>query len=199
MKNRFASGLICTLAAAGLVGCGATGMPTADILLAGAHGSLVDNDTGRAREWLASAEPRLETNRQWKEHQLLTAELDIRTGQAELARPTVTHLLERYPDDPRVHELAGKVRLAVGDFPGAVRQFSTAAGQYRNDEDIARATDLVVLAEGFEAFAGGRMAAARQRWEAIQDRRLRASVFNASDEGGGQVTGTLARSNQLIP
>lgn len=198
-----ALGLLLLLPLAGLAGCGARStMPTADDLLAGAHDSLVADDNETARQFLGSAQERLETNRQWNEYQLMTAELDIRTGQPELALPAVDHLLDRNPDDPRVHELAGKVRLSLGDFAEAAQNFRHAQDRYTSEEDIARVTDLLALAEGFQEYAAGRLAAAQQRWGAIQDRTLRSEVFGAAGESPparGSASGSLARSNQLSP
>ncbi|MHC4415566.1 MAG: tetratricopeptide repeat protein [Planctomycetota bacterium] len=192
--------LVLSLSLAGPMGCGAnSGLPTASDLLAGAHASLEQDDTKTAEQWLASARSSLETDRERKEFELLAAELDIRTGEAELALPAMSRLLESYPDDPRVHELAGKTRFQLGEFAEAGRHFGIAQNRYRDEEDVGRATDLVALARGFEAYARGRMAEAKQRWGHIKDRALRASVFDASvaaapADGGGQ--GVLARSDQ---
>lgn len=196
-----ASILMLAAAAAALPGCVTSRGPTADDLLAGAHWSLSENDTETAREWLTSAEQRLKTNQQWKEHQLLTAELDLATGNAELSLPAVEHLLDRYPKDPRAHEVAGKIHLSMGEFATSTGHFAIAAGRYTKDGDIARATDLLTLSEGLEAYSKGNVALARERWRAIQDPSMRAEVLGGSDEPQPEEAGAdaLARSTRLTP
>lgn len=179
-------------------GCTAgSNLPTADDLLAGAHDSLAQDDPATARTWLSSARPRLESDRQKKEYELMAAELELRSGNAEPAQAAIEGLLGRYPDDPRVHELAGKTDLRLGDFAGARRHFEVCAAAYGADEDVGRANDLVALAEGFESYARGHLGTARDRWARIREPRLRASVLDASamapDAASG---GALVRSRK---
>ena len=75
------------IAALLLGGCETPSGPSAGDLLAGAHASLADDDAATARDWLVSAEPTLDTARQRKEYEMLMAEVDLRTGQADLALP----------------------------------------------------------------------------------------------------------------
>ena len=180
-------------------GCASSSMPGADELLAGAHRSLELNDTATAHQWLQSAQPRLESARQTKEFELLTAELDLRTGSADLALPAADHLLQRYPDDPRAHELAGKAQLMEGDFEAAGRHFTIARERYRDPDDVQRAADLLALSRGFEAYADGKLAAAQGEWEVIRSRELRASVLDASASSGAAGDRALARSSQPSP
>ena len=191
------------LALAALTGCGSgSGLPTTNDLLAGAHQSLVAGDLKTTGQWLGSARARLQTKEQLREFQLLTAELDIRSGDAGLAAASMDELLSRDPDDPRAHELAGKAHLLLGDFSEARRHFGIAAGRYRSEEDSLRAADLLTLARGFEAYATGSVTAAHEHWKTIRSRGLRASVFDASaavaptDAPGD---GVLASSHQPAP
>ncbi len=163
--------------------------PAASDLLAGAHQSLEEDDTASARQWLAGAEGHLDSARDHKEYELLAAELDIRTGRPELAEPAVDRLLQSNPGDPRVQELAGKTRFALADYAEASRHFESARQRYRREHDIDRSSDLVALSNGFDAYARGRLATARDHWGQIKDRDLRQSVFSAA---GG--SGALARS-----
>lgn len=162
-------------------GC-ATDTTGADEMLAGAHGSLEAGNVTTARQWLDGALPRLENARQRKEYELLLAEADIRSGDADLAAGAMRHLLEQDPDDPRVHELAGKADLMQGDFAAAGDHFDIARGRYAGEADAARAGDLMVMAQGFEAYSQGRIAAARDTWLGIRDRQLRAGILGASGE-----------------
>ncbi len=182
-----------------LSGCGASSGPMTGDLLAGAHASLGHNDAATAREWLASAEPTLENASQRKEYELLMAEVDLRTGQADLALPAMNRLLAWDPGDPRVHEIAGKAGLMLGDFADAREHFSTALSAYERDEDMNRAADLMVLAQGFEEYAQGRHAEAENAWAGISDQQLRKGVLGASAEtipNTGPADGTLARTHQ---
>ncbi len=180
-----------------LGGCGASTLPPTDTMLAGAHASLAENDAVTARQWLASAEPTLDNARERKEYELLMAEVEIRTGQADVALPVMNQLLAADPSDPRAHEMAGKARLMLGEFSEARQHFSVAATSYTREADVTRAEDLGALAEGFEAYALGRVALAEDSWATIVDPKLRAGVLGAS---GGPDTqpddGTLARFNQ---
>ncbi len=180
-----------------LGGCGASTLPPTDTMLAGAHASLAENDAVTARQWLASAEPTLDNARERKEYELLMAEVEIRTGQADVALPVMNQLLAADPSDPRAHEMAGKARLMLGEFSEARQHFSVAATSYTREADVTRAEDLGALAEGFEAYALGRVALADDSWATIVDPKLRAGVLGAS---GGPDTqpddGTLARFNQ---
>ena len=182
-----------------LGGCGASNMPATDAMLAGAHASLEENDAVTARQWLASAEPTLDNARERKEYELLLAEVEIRTGQADVALPVMNQLLAADPNDPRAHEMAGKARLMLGDFSEALHHFSAAATLYSRAADVTRAQDLGALAEGFESYALGRVALAKDAWAAIVDPQLRAGVLGASGgDGSGHAAddGTLARFNQ---
>ena len=180
-----------------LGGCGASTLPPTDTMLAGAHASLAENDAVTARQWLASAEPTLDNARERKEYELLMAEVEIRTGQADVALPVMNQLLAADPSDPRAHEMAGKARLMLGEFSEARQHFSVAATSYSREADVTRAEDLGALAEGFEAYALGRVALAEDSWATIVDPKLRAGVLGAS---GGPDTppddGTFARFNQ---
>ena len=202
MRIRFAApGLVCTglaLTVATLSGCGSSGSATADGLLAGAHASLEEDDTASAREWLASAKTVLTTARETKEYDLLAVELEVRSGRAERAMPTIERLLATYPRDPRVHEVAGKAWLMQGDFAQAGRDFGTAMNAYTDEADAARAADLLALARGFEAYGQGRLSAAEERWAGIADDELRAWVVGASaTASGSDRDAALARNNQF--
>lgn len=182
-----------------LGGCGAATLPATGDMLAGAHASLADNDALTARQWLASAEPTLVDDRQRMEYQLLMAEVDIRTGQADVALPAMNQLLAVNPNDPRAHEMAGKARLMLGEFADARQHFNAALAAYRHEADMSRAADLLALTEGLDAYARGRFAQAEQSWAGIGDERLRAGVVGATavtDSNTGPVDGTLARFNQ---
>lgn len=180
-----------------LGGCTVSNMPPTDTMLAGAHASLDENDAVTARQWLASAEPTLDNARERKEYELLLAEVEIRTGQADVALPVMNQLLAADPSDPRAHEVAGKARLMLGDFSEARQHFSVAATSYSRDADVRRAEDLGALAEGFEAYAVGRVALAEDAWASIGDPKLRAGVIGASRGPGSQPDDeTLARINQ---
>ncbi len=196
MRIRFAApGLVCTglaLTVATLSGCGSSGSATADGLLAGAHASLEEDDTASAREWLASAKTVLTTARQSKEYDLLAVEIEVRSGRSERAMPTIERMLATYPRDPRVHEVAGKAWLLLGDFAQAGRDFGTAMDAYTDEADAARAADLLALARGFEAYARGRVGDAEERWTGIADDRLRAGVLSATTGDGDDV---LARNH----
>ena len=181
MMRRYDAPLL--LAAALLLGgCSSGGGPGADELLAGAHRSLDRGDTKNARTWLESARPVVESQRQKKEYRLLEAELDVRTGRAARALGIADKLLAAYPEDPRVHELAGKARMTSGDFTGASVEFTIARAAYRDEADVARAADLIALSSGLEAYAAGRLAVAQDQWDAIRSPQLRASVFDESGE-----------------
>ncbi len=182
-----------------LGGCGATTLPGTGDMLAGAHASLVENDAATARQWLASAEPTLGTDHERKEYQLLMAELEIRTGQAELALPAMNQLLAVNPNDPRANEMAGKARLMLGEFAEARRHFNAALTGYRREADVSRALDLLALTDGLDAYARGRFAQAEESWVDIGDDRLRAAVVGATAatvSTMGPDHGTLARFNQ---
>ncbi len=195
MTTRRVAGLVgLGLVLAAAAGCGNRGT---DELLAGAHASLVQGDLPGARNLLEGAEGGLESDRQHKEFELLSAEVDVRAGNPELARPVIDGLLDAYPDDPRVHEMAGKVALAEGEFGEAGVQFGIAAGRYKDAGDVARAGDLVALAKGLNAYAAGRIAEAREHWTAIKDRTLRSSVLSAAGEPDEPTT--LAQSGQPNP
>ena len=182
------------IGAALLGGCTVSNMPPTDTMLAGAHASLDENDAVTARQWLASAEPTLDNARERKEYELLLAEVEIRTGQADVALPVMNQLLAADPSDPRAHEVAGKARLMLGDFSEARQHFSVAATTYSRDADVRRAEDLGALAEGFEAYAVGRVALAEDAWASIGDPELRAGVMGASRGPGSQPDDeTLAR------
>ncbi len=187
------------IAALLLGGCGTPSGPSAGVLLAGAHASLADDDAATAREWLVSAEPTLDTARQRKEYEMLMAEVDLRTGQADLALPAMNRLLAWDPGDPRAHEIAGKAGLMLGDYADAQEHFSTALSAYEREQDVNRAADLLALAQGFEEYARGRHAAAEEAWAGISDRRLRTRVLASSAEtipNTGPANGTLARTDQ---
>ena len=182
-----------------LGGCNTSNMPPTDTMLAGAHASLEQNDAVTARQWLTSAEPTLDNARERKEYELLMAEVEIRTGQADVALPVMNQLLAADPSDPRAHEMAGKARLMLGEFSEARQHFSVAATSYSRKADVSRAEDLGALAEGFEAYALGRVALAQDAWTAIVDAKLRAGVLGASGGNGPGIAaddGTLARFNQ---
>ncbi len=182
-----------------LAGCGASGGPSTGDFLAGAHASLGQHDAATAREWLVSAEPTLDNASQRKEYELLMAEVDLRTGQADLALPAMTRLLAWDPGDPRVHEIAGKAGLMLGEFADAREHFSTALNAYARDEDVSRAADLMALAQGFQEYARGRHAAAEDAWAGISDQQLRLGVLGASAETiphTGPTEGTLVRTHQ---
>jgi len=182
-----------------LGGCGASNMPATDAMLAGAHASLGENDAVTARQWLASAEPTLDNAAERKEYELLMAEVEIRTGHADVALPVMNQLLAADPRDPRAHEMVGKAHLMLGEFAQARHHFTIAATSYSRAADVSRAQDLDALAEGFEAYALGRMAVAKDSWAAIVDAKLRAGVLGASGGNGSELAaadGTLVRFNQ---
>ncbi len=181
-----------------LGGCGASTLPPTDTMLAGAHASLAENDAVTARQWLASAEPTLDNARERKEYELLMAEVEIRTGQADLALPAMNQLLVADPNNPRAHEMAGKARLMLGEFTEARQHFNVAVTSYNRNTDVDRAKDLRALAEGFEAYALGRVAEAEDSWGQIGDAKLRAGVLGASAGQGPAPQpgdGTVARIN----
>jgi Flp pilus assembly protein TadD len=125
------------------------------------------------------------------------AEVEIRTGQADIALPVMNQLLAADPSDPRAHEMAGKARLMLGDFSEARQHFSVASTSYSRDADVRRSQDLGALAEGFEAYAQGRVALAEDVWASIADPHLRAEVMGASGGPGAPTDDeTLARSIQ---
>jgi len=182
-----------------LGGCGAKIMPATGDMLAGAHASLADNDAAAARQWLASAEPTLNSARERMEYQLLAAEIEIRTGAADLALPAMDQLLVADPRDPRANEVAGKARLVLGEFTEARRHFNAALTGYRHEADLARAEDLLALTEGLDAYSRGRFAEAEELWGGIGDERLRAGLVGATTgtaSYAGPDDGTLARFNQ---
>ena len=177
-----------------LGGCGASTLPPTDTMLSGAHASLEENDAATARQWLESAEPTLDNARERKEYELLMAEVEIRTGQADVVLPVMDRLLAADPSDPRAHEMAGKARLMLGEFSEARQHFGVAATSYSRSADVSRAQDLGALAEGFEAYAVGRVALAEDAWAAIVDPKLRAGVLGAS---GGDGPGLAADDGAL--
>jgi len=182
-----------------LGGCGAKIMPAGGDMLAGAHASLTDNDTVAARQWLASAEPTLNSARDRREYELLAAEVEIRTGAADLALPAMDRLLVADPSDPRANEVAGKARLVLGEFTAARRHFNAALTGYRHEADLNRAQDLLALTEGLDAYSRGRFAQAEESWGGIGDERLRAGVVGVTTGTASYVgpdDGTLARFNQ---
>ncbi len=182
-----------------LGGCGAMTLPTAGDMLAGAHASLADNDPAAARQWLASAEPTLNSDHERMEYELLMAEVEIRTGAADLALPAMNQLLAADPNDPRANEMAGKARLMLGEFTLARQHFSTALTGYRHEADLSRAQDLLALTEGLDAYSRGRFAQAEESWGGIGDERLRAGVVGVTTgtaSYAGPDDGTLARFNQ---
>jgi len=108
-------------------------------------------------------------------------------------------LLAWDPGDPRVHEIAGKAGLMLGDFADAREHFSMALNVYERDEDVNRAADLIALAQGFEEYAQGRHAAAEDAWAGISDQQLRTGVLGASAEtitNTGPADGTLVQTHQ---
>jgi uncharacterized protein HemY len=179
MKIRIASlGLLALL---WLGGCATSSdLPTTNDLLLGAHASLEQGDLETARVWLGSARSSLETDEDHKQFALLASEVDLRAGQAEVARQSMDQLLESYPVDPRVHEMAGKSRLHLGEFHEASSHFDVAVRRYEDEDDIRRASDLFALARGLEAYAEGHVVAAQDHWASISDRDLRASVMESS-------------------
>ncbi len=182
-----------------LGGCGAKTLPATGDMLAGAHASLADNDAATARQWLASAEPTLGNEHERKEYQLLMAEVEIRTGQADLALPAMHQLLAADPNDPWANEMAGKARLMLGEFSEARRHFNAALTGYRREADVSRAADLLALTDGLDAYAQGRFAQAEESWAGIGDDTLRAGVVGATAgtvSNTGPDHGTLARFNQ---
>ena len=143
----------CLVGALLLGGCNASTAPPTDTMLSGAHASLAENDAVSARQWLASAKPTIDNARERKEYELLLAEVEIRTGQADLALPAMNQLLAADPSDPRAHEMAGKAQLMLGDFAEAHQHFNVAVTAYTRNLDVNRAEDLRALAKGFEAYA----------------------------------------------
>jgi hypothetical protein len=99
--------------------------------------------------------------------------------QATQALARTDRLLEAYPHDPRVNELAGKAQLRLGDFTDASRHFDLARQRFDAPDDQDRATDLLALSNGLNAYAHGRLALAQGMWGGIKDRELRDSVMNA--------------------
>ena len=174
-----------------IAGCGSSYTST-DGLLAGVHNHLEKDDTALAGQWLASAAPEVKTESERKEYQLLQVELDIRSGRTDRAVLIVDRLLSEYPRDPRVNEVAGKTRLMQGNYVEAAGLFELAVHAYGGDADAARATDLLALARGFEAYARGRVGDSEERWTGIADDRLRAGVLAATTRDGDDV---LARNH----
>jgi len=192
MRTRLIVGPLLALFA--LAGCTTSHSPTASAMLASAHASLERNDTDSARQYLDGAGARLDTARDRKEYALLTAEVQLRTGDAVAAERAMTSLLSSYPHDPRVQEMAGKSALLTGDFTSAVYHFDKAMNGYAAQADIDRAADLLALARGFDAYAGGRIAAAEEHWAGIRDAGLRAGVLHSSAAMSPQQSATeLAR------
>ncbi len=182
-----------------LGGCSVSTAPATDAMLAGAHASLAENDAVTARQWLASAEPTIDNASERQEYELLMAEVEIRTGQADLALPAMNQLLAADPSNPRAHEMAGKARLMLGEFTEARQHFNVAVTSYTRDMDVGRAQDLRALAEGFEAYAYGRVAEAEDFWGHIGDLKLRAGVLGASAGQGPAPEpgdGTIVQFNQ---
>jgi outer membrane protein assembly factor BamD (BamD/ComL family) len=182
-------------------GCSSSDMPSASELLAGAHNSLEQNDTKTAGVWLGSARERLDSDLDYKEYAMLDAELALRTGAPGAARVTAEELLAQYPHDPRIHELAGKSMLATGAFDEAVSHLDYATNRYENEEDAARATDLLHLARGFRSYAEGDLASAQDHWLTIRDPQLQEGVRHATSRGGSEDAGgsnasTFARSQR---
>ena len=184
----------------GLTGCSSKGMPSAGELLAGAHDSLEQNDTKTAGVWLGSARDRLESDLDHKEYGMLDAEMALRTGAPGAARATAEELLEEYPHDPRIHELAGKAMLATGAFDDAVSHLDYATNRYDDDADVARATDLLHLARGLQAYAEGDLATAQEHWLTIRDPQLQQGIRQATSaqkpEDAGDSNSIVARTSK---
>ena len=163
-----------------LAGCSTpAGQSSVNVSLAGAHAALERDGLTDADKRLSGAEPSLHSDHERKTYELLRAETEIRTAQAKRALSRTDRLLAAYPHDPRAHELAGKAQLRLGDFTDASRHFDVARQRYVTRDDRSRATDLLALSNGLNAYTHGRLALAQATWARIKDSDVRGSVMNA--------------------
>ena len=153
--------------------------PAASVSLAGAHASLERDGLTDADKRLDGAESSVRSDHERKMYELLRAETEIRTAQVKQALSRTDRLVAAYPHDPRVHEVAGKAQLRLGDFTDASRHFDVARQRYVARDDRSRATDLLALSNGLDAYTHGRLALAQATWARIKDSDVRGSVMNA--------------------
>ena len=111
---------------------------------------------------------------------LMLAEIRLHQNRAPAAFSLASSILEQDGSNAAAREIAGKALLKLGRFDDAAEAFLTAQAVYqRTSLEYQQLEDLIRLARGLDAYAQADPSMARQRWEGIQDRQLRASLERA--------------------